>query len=50
MKKTVQHKVIKVMEQEGSVVAKALTLTVICAVFIIVAWVVLDRAELHWLM
>ena len=48
MKKTVRHKVEKVIDEGGHVMAKACTMTVICAVFIIVAWIVLDQADIKW--
>ncbi len=46
VRQTVSHKVIKEVVKGGHVMAKACTLTVVCAVFIIVAWVVLDQSSL----
>ena len=44
----VTHKLEKVVNDGGEVVAKACTMTVIVSVFIIVMWIVLEKADVSW--
>ena len=42
------HKFEKVINDGGEVMAKACTMTVLVSVFIIVMWIVLDKADVSW--
>ena len=48
LKRTVRRKIEKTIDDGGHVMAKACTMTVVCAVFLIVAWIVLEQAEIKW--
>ena len=47
-RQVVTHKFEKVINDGGEVMAKACTMTVLVSVFIIVMWIVLDKADVSW--